>query len=278
MVLGMPSCFCVKRCPAPALCRCHVIVLFMPFVLKRPASALSSVRSLAEVRHAAGLNGVRTSIGKSHGCTPRQKTKAEILQEIKHKIVEGEPLLGSAEAQKEMPKSTPLIAKMEGGRNRSCTPEQLQAITHTGRLGAGAANLGVVIRDRKSGVEKLPATPRIIDEYKMLFDIVRKKAEELVAIKSIAEFRKRAVKLGLSLRNSRQKMRTKAEIINDYERKLIAAGLAGNTHLQQKRSVDEITAVEKTPICDSASSSTDSSMVLPKIPGVRNVVQNSLVP
>ena len=86
--------------------------------LRVPASALASTRgsgasqrmlsvegistlakfremNINKLRHVAGLNGVRISLGKFDGCKPRKRTKAEILEDIKHKLVEDGPLLAN---------------------------------------------------------------------------------------------------------------------------------------------------------------------------------------
>ena len=85
--------------------------MYIPCVRKRPASALASkcfsgasqrilsgevVSTLAtfremninKLRHVAGLNGVRTCLGKSDGCKPRKRTKAEMLVDLERKLEE----------------------------------------------------------------------------------------------------------------------------------------------------------------------------------------------
>ena len=218
-----------------------------------------------KLRHVASLNGVRQCLRRSDGCTKRTRSKAEILQDLEHKLEMAGPLL----VEKKRPNSKDLVAQYEAeGKNRTeiraalrkhgfsyaviysrtkhvsdgckpSTPTELQAITHTGQLRAAAANLGLSIRDGKGRAGKLRTKSQIISAYKSVYDGVKQKVEEFVAIKSTAEFRKRAVKLGLHLRNSRQKMRTKAELIKDYERKLIAAGQKELVDAQCKTSATE---------------------------------------
>ena len=151
------------------------------------------------------------------------------------------------------------------GRKRMWSPtlEELQAITHTGQLRTVAANLGLSVRDGKGRQGNLRTKASIIEEYKQRYAGIREQVEELFAIKSIVEFRKRAVKLGLALRHSRKRMRSKTEITKDYERKLIAGGQVPHMRSEQEhtgmRSEQEHTgddglAVSESPLTDTASS------------------------
>ena len=121
-----------------------MLVYHMPRVCKRPASALVSLSTLAEfldmnitkLRHVAAMNGVRISVGKSDGCKPRKRRKAEIIQDIQHKLANGDPLLvnssysvGTASertrTKRRRPFAKDVVVKMETeGRNRS----QIRAI------------------------------------------------------------------------------------------------------------------------------------------------------
>ena len=136
----------------------------------------------------------------------------------------------------------------------SPTLEELQAITHTGQLRTVAANLGLSVRDGKGRQGNLRTKASIIEEYKQRYAGIREQVEELFAIKSIVEFRKRAVKLGLALRHSRKRMRSKTEITKDYERKLIAGGQVPHMRSEQEHTGDDGLAVSESPLTDTASS------------------------
>ena len=142
------------------------------------------------------------------------------------------------------------------GRKRMWSPtlEELQAITHTGQLRTVAANLGLSVRDGKGRQGNLRTKASIIEEYKQRYAGIREQVEELFAIKSIVEFRKRAVKLGLALRHSRKRMRSKTEITKDYERKLIAGGQVPHIRSEQEHTGDDTLAVSESPLADTASS------------------------
>ena len=142
------------------------------------------------------------------------------------------------------------------GRKRMWSPtlEELQAITHTGQLRTVAANLGLSVRDGKGRQGNLRTKASIIEEYKQRYAGIREQVEELFAIKSIVEFRKRAVKLGLALRHSRKRMRSKTEITKDYERKLIAGGQVPHMRSDQEHTGDDGLAVSESPLTDTASS------------------------
>ena len=142
------------------------------------------------------------------------------------------------------------------GRKRMWSPtlEELQAITHTGQLRTVAANLGLSVRDGKGRQGNLRTKASIIEEYKQRYAGIREQVEELFAIKSIVEFRKRAVKLGLALRHSRKRMRSKTEITKDYERKLIAGGQVPHIRSEQEHTGDDGLAVSESPLTDTASS------------------------
>ena len=142
------------------------------------------------------------------------------------------------------------------GRKRMWSPtlEELQAITHTGQLRTVAANLGLSVRDGKGRQGNLRTKASIIEEYKQRYAGIREQVEELFAIKSIVEFRKRAVKLGLALRHSRKRMRSKTEITKDYERKLIAGGQVPHMRSEQEHTGDDGLAVSESPLTDTASS------------------------
>ena len=142
------------------------------------------------------------------------------------------------------------------GRKRMWSPtlEELQAITHTGQLRTVAANLGLSVRDGKGRQGNLRTKASIIEEYKQRYEGIREQVEELFAIKSIVEFRKRAVKLGLALRHSRKRMRSKTEITKDYERKLIAGGQVPHMRSEQEHTGDDGLAVSESPLTDTASS------------------------
>ena len=115
--------------------------------LRVPASALASTRgsgasqrmlsvegictlakfremNINKLRHVAGLNGVRISLGKFDGCKPRKRTKAEILEDIKHKLVEDGPLLAPnykrPKRKDKRPKRKDVIQQMEAeGKSRT---------------------------------------------------------------------------------------------------------------------------------------------------------------
>lgn len=142
------------------------------------------------------------------------------------------------------------------GRKRIWSPtlEELQAITHTGQLRTVAANLGLSVRDGKGRKGNLRTKASIIEEYKQRYEGIREKVEELFAIKSIVEFRKRAVKLGLPLRHSRTTMRSKTEITKDYERRLIAGGQVPHVRSEQEHNGEDTVAVSESPLADTASS------------------------
>ena len=132
----------------PALAQCRA--KDMSFVRKRPASAFAStcdsgafqcmlsgeaVSTLAKfremninkLRHVAGFNGVRICLGKSDGCKPRKRSKAEMLQDIEYKLKEGCALLVPVSSsqfttisQRKRPIPKDVVQQMEAaGQNRT---------------------------------------------------------------------------------------------------------------------------------------------------------------
>ena len=129
----------------PSFAQCRS--MYIPCVRKRPASALGSkcltgasqrilsgkvVSRFAEfremninkLRHVAGFNGVRTCLGKSDGCGPRKRTKAEMLEDIERKLEEvGSLLVPSSSSQFTIvsrgtrPIAKDVVANQEGNGN-----------------------------------------------------------------------------------------------------------------------------------------------------------------
>ena len=89
-------------------------------------SSLAKFRqmNINQLRHVAGLNGVRISLGKIDGCKPRKRKKAEILDDIKHKLVQDGPLLAPnytrPKRKDKRPKRKDVIQQMEAeGKSRT---------------------------------------------------------------------------------------------------------------------------------------------------------------
>ena len=116
------------------------------------------------------------------------------------------------------------------GQEFFLSPEELQAITHTGQLRKCAVKLGISIRQRTPASRcMIMKKADIINEYKRkLLAAARARVQELESTTCIAKFRKRACQLGIQSRYGTGDQRTyvgKKVIIEEYKKKLSALHL-----------------------------------------------------
>ena len=117
------------------------------------------------------------------------------------------------------------------GQEFFLSPEELQAITHTGELRKCAVKLGISIRQRTAASRcMIMKKADIINEYKRkLLATARARVQELESTTCITKFRKRAFQLGIQSRYGGKKDTiryvSKKAIIEEYKKKLAALHL-----------------------------------------------------